>query len=1274
MAVLKTILRRARTLLWTAFSIVIVLAAVVMGIGELLMPYSDRYQPRLEAWLSEEFGRPVRVDSFDGEWTAFGPRLTLRGMTLGPAAPADAPGQGAEVAIESAALDVKPLNLLMPGRPLYNFRVIGAQFDLTRTADGRLTLSGFGVTRRGGQTQGSALKELARVGEVILEDSRLDYRDDTHGIELAFGDIDGRLQLDGNELSSEVQASLYDRADGRVFGDFEATVRLSLDEAGRPRAAWWQTTARELMLAALQNRLPPNPFLPQSGWLNAELWGDWLQGEGLRLRGVGDLREARLVNDYQDLWLERLNTRFRWDGRGGKDWSLHFADLSYDDGQQSWTAPRVALARNTAAGLGLWISADRLPLGVPLRLARDIMSMYRTPWPRSLPGSADGEVRELDLVLDASWRLQLAHGDVSGARVADWERWPTLEGLDASVVLGRRSGRVDLRGDRVVIDWPRMFRDPLTVSLPPCRVTVDWGQGWQVGITGCSVGNEDLEAAGEAVIRSNTGRPAIDLNVAVRRGQVGRLDPYWPEAVLKEPVKQWLRRGLLGGDITAGRVQLRGDLDDFPFRGGEGRFEAVAQVSGGRLDFQQGWPEVRSLEATARFVDAGMDIHARSGEIGGVTAGEARAVIADFKSPVLELDYAAESDLPGMLGFLRRTPLREHVGAELDRFAFAGPAATVGHLEITFGAAAGEGVQLDGSVDLRGGRFADPTLGFTIDGISGRLDYDAEGVRADALQAAYEGKPARLALTIDTEAAELFRAELEGEFTVDEMAPAFLADGFGLLNRASGSSHWLVAVVADRAAEGKAVPVLRLETDLRGIALDLPPPLAKPAGAAWPFRLRFPLTGPERVLECAVGSRLAMAIDLPEGADVPRAAAFHLGDRRAALPEPGLLRIAGQTRRLDLDGWLDIVIDEAERGRGLGGLTLEPARVRANELMFLDRSFGEVAMHFSVEDTDIRAEFDGGDIDGKLRFTAGAGGMDSLSAEFERLALGEPLSSGMDVEKDPAELPALHLYAASLRYAGIELGETRIEAYPIANGFHFEKVEAASERLSLQAKGDWLLDAGGHRSDFNIRMASESLGDFLQSMDIASPVQGGQTLVYFNAWWPGSPAAFGLSRLNGEVEFSVVDGNIANASTGTGRLLGLLSVQALPKRLALDFRDVFDAGFSFDEASGSFAMENGTATTDNVLLRSSSANISVSGSTDLVSREYDQLMTIRPGVGNTLPIIGALAAGPPGAAAGLALQGLLHDSLAEATQVRYSITGSWEDPKIEAVEVERQDG
>ena len=117
----------------------------------------------------------------------------------------------------------------------------------------------------------------------------------------------------------------------------------------------------------------------------------------------------------------------------------------------------------------------------------------------------------------------------------------------------------------------------------------------------------------------------------------------------------------------------------------------------------------------------------------------------------------------------------------------------------------------------------------------------------------------------------------------------------------------------------------------------------------------------------------------------------------------------------------------------------------------------------------------------------------------------------------------------------------------------------------------------------------------------------------------------------------------------------------------MDFRDVFDAGFDFDEATGTFDMQNGTAHTDNVELTSSAANISVVGSTNLVTEQYDQVMTVRPGLGNTLPIIGALAGGPAGAAAGLALQGLLQKPLGEASQVQYTIRGSFSEPLIEPV-------
>lgn len=1270
----KTILRRVRTLLWTAFSIVVVLAAVVSGIGKLLMPYADRYQPRLESWLSSEFGQPVVLEQLTGEWVALGPRLSLKGMKLLPPGESAEPLAGtgeAEVVIESAALDIRPLSLLLPG-PLYNFRVSGADFELTRDSGGGLRLSGFGVSRRDPDRERSALAELLRVGDVVLEDSSLVYRDLEHGIELGLDAIEGQLQMQDEDFSAEVRAVLRDERSGLVYGEIEAVTLLEFEDEGGLRAARWQATLRELMLAAFQGRLPSNPFLPLVGWFNAELWGEWSADDGFQVRGISDLKEARLVNEHQDLWLDRLNTRFQLGFAGRGRWELHFADLLYDDGDHSWTAPRVSMARHKEEGLGLWISADRLPLQAPLRLTRDVLSIYDTPWPRFLPRAAQGTVTGLDLLLDSNWKLRSARGELEGASLSEWDRWPDLDGLEGSVSLHRGAGRLRLSGERVRIDWPRLFREPIEVRIPSCSVDLRWGDGWQAGIEPCRMENADLAAHGTVRISSNVGKPAVDVNVLLERGDIGSLDPYWPEFLLQQKVKDWLRDGLEAGRIERGRVLIRGDMDDFPFRDGEGRFEATAAATGVQVDYQPGWPRLQSAELSARFIGASMDIQGTSGSLAGVPLKQAQAWIADFAQPKLVVSYGADSTVPAVLDFLQQTPIGAQIEADLERFEFAGQAAIGGALNIPMGSTPGE-LQVDGAVRIRNGRFSEPAMDITVEGISGRLQYDERGFRGAGLEASYRDHPARLALAADAEGATAFRAELKGKFGVMDVMPAFLVEDFSTLSVMEGACEWEVALEVERAeGDEPAVPRLRLASQLEGVSLGLPAPLDKPAGDRWPLVLSYPLSGSARVLELDLPERLALRFDLPDGAEAPRAASIGLGGRPQPLPDPGKIRLGGWSPELNLDGWLDIVIYEASRGRDTGSMELEAGDVSTGRLTFLDRHFADVDMSFSVEESGVRGEFASEDLDGVVRFNMGASGMNSLSAEFERLALGEPVETGLEMETDPSDLPALHLYARSMRYGRMELGETRIEAFPSATGFHFEMIDAQSDRLSVQASGDWIADEAGQRADFRINMTSESLGDLLESLDIASPVRGGQTLLTFDAWWPGSPASFALSRLNGSLEFRVIDGNISEANAGPGRLLGLLSVPALPKRLALDFRDVFDSGYAFDEASGTFRLEQGRARTDDVELRSSAATIAIRGETDLAQRQFDQLMTIRPGLGNTLPIIGALAGGPGGAAAGLALQGLLHESLAEASQVTYSIRGPWEEPQIEAVEVDRQ--
>ena len=120
----------------------------------------------------------------------------------------------------------------------------------------------------------------------------------------------------------------------------------------------------------------------------------------------------------------------------------------------------------------------------------------------------------------------------------------------------------------------------------------------------------------------------------------------------------------------------------------------------------------------------------------------------------------------------------------------------------------------------------------------------------------------------------------------------------------------------------------------------------------------------------------------------------------------------------------------------------------------------------------------------------------------------------------------------------------------------------------------------------------------------------------------------------------------------------------IPRRLSLDFSDFFQSGLSFNSITGKFRLADGNAYTDDLVIKSPAADILVTGRTGLRAKDYDQRMSVTPHAGSTLPIVGALAAGPVGAAAGLVIQSLLNKPLGKATERHYTVTGSWDKPKI----------
>jgi len=1261
---LRKILRRVRTLLWTALTLLTVLAAVIVGIGKLLMPYSVHYQPELEAWLSKAFNQPVKVESFNGEWKAFGPRISLQGVTLMP------DGMQSEIAINQAALDIKPLNALIPDRPLYSFRIIGADLALERLSDGRYVLSGLGVSKnRPGKNSNPGLRDVALNGEVRLQDISLSFDDPEREIHLVLSNVNGRLKMDGNRMAAEIQARVIDKERRRVVGDLDAIVQINLDETQHVSEAHWHVKTGELMLAELVRQLPHHALLPVSGRLNAEVWGGWQQGSPQEMQGVLDLRDAKLSSQSGPLTIDHLNSRFNFEFTHRKNWRMDLSDLTVEYEGEEWQSQHFSLARNIPQNLGLWVSADYVELDYPLQLTQRIMANYKTLWPDALPQRAQGGVTDFDLVLDAKWQLIKTVGQLENGHFWGWGRGPAIEGINAQIAIDAGDGNISFGGQSVKLDWPSVFRRPLFVEMSDCRVEVLWANrsDWQFDLNYCRIENDDISAVGRVRMASSEGKPVIDVNAFLERGDISRFGDYWPENIMRKKTLHWLRTSLLSGQVSKGRFSMVGDLDDFPFKNHRGRMQAIAPVENVDLRYADGWPHVKQVNAVAQFEGPGMFVEGAVGETAGAVVDKVTASIGDFKKPVLDVKYQTSTPLPSLIGFIKQTPLLDGLALDPDQFVFSGDSEITGHIHTRLGQSS-EPLQVTGELLLMGNQFTDQVSGTVLDGITGTLNYDREGLKATGLASSYKDFPVSLEITSDWDADEVFRASLHGNLPVEKIVPDDLLKREPLFAKATGTGRWDISLsVASVAGSEERETWLEIYSGLEGISIDLPAPLEKSADLSWPLLVRYPIRAEKNILTADLLSQLQLKMELSKDDARPIRAAVQLGGKVENLPDLDLFVVNGSTSMFDLDGWIDLIVERLSETEDVGGLTLQTASVDAGQVMIFDRRFDEVGLEMLYDDGVISGDFESEDINGTVRYYKNEEGSHSMSGEFERLILPDPVEDGMTMESDPSSLPEMHFYAKEFSYLGINLGETRIEGYPLKGGFHIESIKAQSPSLILSARGDWLRDDAGERSDFNIHITSESLGTVLEAMDISSAMQGGQTLIHFDAWWQGPPAAFALERLNGEMDLSVVQGNILTADPGAGRMLGLLSLSELPRRLAMDFRDVFNEGFYFDEARGTMKFENGTSYTDDLILSSTAADITITGSTDLVQQTFDYEFAVRPGVSKTLPVIGAIAGGPVGAAAGLALQALLRDALGEAAEARYTIRGPWTDPKVEPI-------
>lgn len=1212
---------RLRRVLLASLATLIILTGIVVGVGRALVPWADDLRPWLETRMSARLGQPVEIGRVEARWPRLTPQIILHQVRAG--------GEGAAlVELDRTQLELHLPSLLRGSRNAARLVVAGLDLALSEDESGQWGLS----FSRGGQLSAQGGGADARLAlDLLVRDARVQIRPQRMAAL--------EVQIDeGWFLRHDDQTAFMARA--RLTASPDSGLRIAvMAESGRRGVenVRGQLDLQQLRLDALglERWIQPGMALPPD-YLDFNLDFDWQRDGG----GSADLEFS--LGDHAGFDLDGHLRLERSDRRV----DLELVELNQ---QQRPLIRNLVLAGQGALSA---LAVEQLDLADLHALASRWMQGW-AQWPQAL----DGEIRDLELLYQHPGALHALRGQVRGFTIDLPGDRLALRNLDAELGLSGDRAVLELSGSPV-LDWPMKMRQAIAVDeiggraiVSPAAVELDrvwarrpeadaWASGW-VWIGG--------------------GRPFMDFSVVAERVTSVDPRPWLPAGQIPPKALEWLDLALLAVGQAEGELNYHVRLG-YPFASwDDGNFQAQMDFRQADVNFWHDWPLAHGLEGWAEFSGRSLKAGVRQGAIGTVALSGGQVEIDNLSEPEVAVHLAT--------GHTRAETLRQLLAdlplnavPALARMLQAQGALDLA-LDLHFPVRRMQHWSMDGRLELEGAGLALPAAGLHFQRLDGRLNFTQDelfpaelslrdGAERLQLQAGFE-KPAWL--------------ELSGR-----LSPAALLAQGPRLDVLAGRLHgtaWWHARVEDR-GEGWG---LRLHSDLIGLETDLAPL----SGRAWqprPLALDLQVT-PERMQLAAELGQQARLASVEEGGRLQLAVG--LGEALPALPMGSGMEISGQVRQLDLQPWLELLsawVPAAPDPEASGRLHL-----LADTLLYRGWRLDQFELDAVRRPEQWRVALTGPAVSGQLILPLPLDSGRVISVDLARLALSGARADELlnhqaeetrlpPSDTTPSGFPPLHLLVESLQLDELDLGRLRLESHARSDGIEIEHIEAEGPLLQLEGRGRWV-DHGGHpQTEFEGRLRSADLPGLLAALGMSARLDSEHSQIQLRGSWVGAPSDFALARLNGRLELSMFNGRIIDAQPGAGRLVGLVSLGAVPRRLMLDFRDVFGQGLSFDEVAGGFTIRDGVAHTEGLMLRSPAATITVRGDTDLGAQRYDQVIHVEPAVGSTLPVLGGLAGGPVGVGVGLLLQGLLHGPLQGIAEARYQVTGSWQEPEVKLLD------
>jgi uncharacterized protein (TIGR02099 family) len=1265
-----------------------------LGLRYYAWPRIDQWRPQITAELATLLGRPVSIGAIESGFEGWLPRLTVTDVLV-----ADDAGEPL-LSVPKATAVLSPATLAAARIRLSVLQVESPRVRVERVSERLLRVAGVDVPLDG-PSDGSGLEVLAGQRRILLLDAAIDWIDHLRGEQIAIRSVDLALGSVGRRHRAVV-------AIGAIAPMWER-LHLAFEFYRPPNTPIgdWRNWSGELFggasgldLREVRSALPQLVTGPVSG-LRGDLrvWASFDHGRPQDVLVRAAARDLQL--DPQDpplLASAEFEARMRTAGDG---YDLRVAQLSARDpsgfaltalGEQQVALDAAGAPVRGRVSLQGFDPAAALEFAKRLPLAPDTLQRLRALRASGRIASvsarwAGGPEPEFEAAVDFEG-LSLRHLP-DGAERPGQAGVPWFGNLSGEARVTQSDGQLRVRAERAVLVFPGVFDEP-TLPFDRLDATARWrlepgdeGRGLSVSVDELRFSNSDAAGTVSGTYRTGGKGPGIvDLEGRLERADATRVARYLP-LTIASTVREWVAGAVTAGRSDDVRFRLRGDLWDFPYvKPEQGEFFVDARLADAVLRYAPGWPAIERLQGSLRFERSGMQVSMRSGRVFDVALANAQAVIRDFSEPLLRVDVGGDGPAQDMVRFVNDSPLATRIDDFTQDTELRGSARLQLRLDLPLGEL--ERTRVAGSVVFQGNDLRlDRTLP-PLGGVSGVLEFTETGLALRGVSATFLGGPLR----VEGETPEPGRFLLRGEGEIPAEGMRTVVDN-PITRALSGRAAYRATIDVHRRAASVVV-----ESDLEGLASALPAPLDKPAPAKWPLIVQatpMPAPGPEQrspgdTIRVALRDGIRVVVERQREATTQK-----LLIRRASLgvnAQPSLresgLSVALAMPAVDVDAWAPLLVrpEMVQAGERAStefaeGFSLKPdvVSVVAPGVRVGGKDLHDVVFGASRADGYWRANVSAREANGYFNWREAAPGqrIGTLTARFTRLEIPRSKSSEVEslLDTPPDDLPALDVAAEEFVLNDHPLGTLSVRAtnggtpqYPV---WTLEQLRIVNPHAALTAQGTWATRRGGtgRATRLDLQLDLGDSGELLALFGQKGVLRGGTGRLAGSVRWNGSPLAIDYPTLDGDLRLDVGRGQFLKADPGIAKLIGVLNLQSLPRRLTLDFRDVFAEGFAFDSIAGDVEIERGVARTDRLTMRGPAAQVNIRGSANIAAETQALEVEVRPEFNAGLaPLAYGAIVNPVLGLGAFVAQLALSRPIAQMLTYEYSVTGAWDDPVV----------